>query len=263
MSATKRRRLESAVTAIHERYGPQAVRTGAEFRQVAAIPHIATGFAALDAITGCQGLPMGALTLLSGRTTSGKLTVACKFLASAQRDQRGDVAHTVALFDLNRTADPDYLVRCGVDLDALLVVRPSLQPQAVDLLGDLVQQRRLRAVVIDCLPDWLTNRAVSRRLYASLGRLQTQLRVAQCALLMLDDPSPPWRRWLNLDKSGRVRWNAALHIEMRREQWLTESGVLKGYRAQARLLKSQWVYGFPSAPMEIRFNGTVKARETW
>ena len=117
--------------------------------------------------------------------------------------------------------------------------------------------------VIDCLPDWLTNRAVSRRLYASLGRLQTQLRVAQCALLMLDDPSPPWRRWLNLDKSGRVRWNAALHIEMRREQWLTESGVLKGYRAQARLLKSQWVYGFPSAPMEIRFNGTVKARETW
>ena len=45
----------------------------------------------------------------------------------------------VALFDLNRTADPDYLVRCGVDLDALLVVRPSLQPQAVDLLGDLVR----------------------------------------------------------------------------------------------------------------------------
>lgn len=263
MSATKRRRLESAIATIHERYGPQAVRTGTAFRPAESIPHIATGFAALDAITGCQGAPLGALTLLSGRTTSGKLTVACKFLASAQRDLRGDVAYTVALFDLNRTADPDYLVRCGVDLDALLVVRPSLQPQAVDLLGDLVQQRQLRAVVIDSLPDWLANRAVGQRLYASLRCLQTQLRTAQCALLMLDDPSPPWRRWFYLDKSGRVRWHAVLHIEMRREQWLTKNGKLKGYRAQARLLKSKWVYGFPSAPVEIWFNGTVRARETW
>jgi RecA/RadA recombinase len=64
------------------------------------------------------------MTLLSGRTTSGKLTVAYKVLASAQRSPHGAVAYTVALFDLTRTADPDYLARCGVDLDALLVARP-------------------------------------------------------------------------------------------------------------------------------------------
>jgi recombination protein RecA len=265
MSTTKKRRLDSAIVAIHERYGPQAVRMGAAPKPAAAIPHIATGFPALDAITGCQGLPLGALTLLSGRTTSGKLTVAYKVLASAQRSPHGAVAHTVALFDLTRTADPDYLARCGVDLDALLVARPSLQLNAVDLLGDLVQQRRLRAVVVDSLTEWQANHAVRRHLYASLGRLQTQLRSAQCALVFLDDPSPPWRRWFYLDQSGRVRWHAALHIEMRREQWLTENGTLKGYRAQARLLKSRWAAtaGIPGAPVEIRYNGTVQAGATW
>ena len=265
MSTTKKRRLDSAIVAIHERYGPQAVHKGATPRPGAAIPHIATGFAALDAMTGCQGLPLGALTLLSGRTTSGKFTVACKFLASAQRSPHGAVAYNVALFDLNRTADPDYLARCGVDLDALLVVRPTLQPRAVDLLGDLVRQHQLRAMVVDSLPDWLANRTVAQRLYAVLGQLRTHLRAAQCALLLLDDPSPPWRRWFYLDQSGRVRWHAALHIEMRREQWLTENGTLKGYRAQARLLKSRWAAtaGIPGAPVDIRYNGTVQAGATW
>lgn len=263
MSTAKKRRLDSAIAAIHERYGPQAVHTGAGFRPAATIPHITTGFPALDAITGCQGLPLGQITLLSGPTTSGKLTVAYKVLASAQRSPHGAVAYNVALFDLNRTADPDYLARCGVALDALLVVRPALQPRAVDLLGDLVRKHQLRAVVVDSLPDWLANRTVAQRLYASLGQLRTHLRSAQCALLLLDDPSPPWRRWFYLDQSGRVRWQAALHIEMRREQWLTEHGALKGYRAQARLLKSRWTTGLPSAPVEIRFNGTVQAASTW
>jgi hypothetical protein len=81
--------------------------------------------------------------------------------------------------------------------------------------------------------------------------------------VLLDDPSPPWRRWFYLDASGAVRWHAALHIEMRREQWLDYGDELTGYRAQARLLKSRWVYGLRSAPVEIRFNGTVKAVETW
>ena len=263
MSAPKWRRLESAVTAIHQRYGPQALRRGAEIRWEDAIPHLTTGFPTLDAITGCQGMPLGAITLLSGPTTSGKLTVAYKVLASAQRSARGAGAHAVALFDLTRTADPDYRARGGVDRDALRVARPPLQPAAVDLLGDLVQQRRLRAVVVDSLPEWQANQSVRRRLHASLGRLQTQLRSAQCALLLLDDPSPPWRRWFYLDPSGSVRWRAALHIEMRREEWLSQAGALTGYRAQARLLKSRWVYGLRSAPVAILFNGAVRATTTW
>ena len=263
MTDAKRRRLDTAIAAIYERHGPQMLRLGKEFTTYAAFPHIATGFLALDAITGCQGLPVGAITLLTGHTTSGKLTVAYKFLAKAQRNSHGAVAHTVALFDLNCTADPDYLTRCGIDLGALLVARPALDPKAVDLIGDLLQTRRLRAILVDSLADLTADPAARQRLHSTLGRLQQLLRAADCALVLLDEASPPWRRWLNLDSSSLVRRCAALHIEMQRECWLERDNTLTGYRAQARLLKSRWVYGIRSAPVEIVFNGTVEARETW
>ena len=259
MSDDKRRRLDHAVAAVQLRHGPKALRRGEDAASPPAVPHIATGFTALDAMTGCGGVPLGAITLLSGRTTSGKLTVAYKLLANAQRDGRGRVAYTVALLDLSRTADPDYLHRCGLDLDALLIGRPQPGPETVHLLGDLLATQRVRAVVLDSLAD-LPKLA---DLNGSLGKLKTLLRASGAALLLLDEPQPPWLRWLNLDGSREVRQAAALHIEMGRERWLRRDGVLVGYRAQARLLKSRWAYGAASAPVELVFNGTVRAQETW
>lgn len=259
----KRRRLENTLAAVQLRHGPQALRRGKDAASLPAAPHIATGFSALDAMTGCGGVPLGALTLLSGRTTSGKLTVAYKLLANAQRDPQGQVAYTVVLLDLSRTADPDYLARCGLDLDALLIGRPQTGAEAVHLLGDILATRRVRAVVLDGLPDLQADRKGMADLHANLGKFQRILRASGAVLVVLDEPQPPWLRWLNLDGSRAVRAAAALHIEMQRERWLRQGGVMVGYRAQARLLKSRWVYELRSAPVELVFNGTVRAQETW
>jgi hypothetical protein len=117
--------------------------------------------------------------------------------------------------------------------------------------------------VLDGLPDLSADRRGLSDLNGSLGNLKTLLRAAGAALVVLDEPQPPWRRWLNLDAGGEVRQAAALHIEMQRERWLRQGGVLVGYRAQARLLKSRWAHGPRSAPVELVFNGTVRAQETW
>ena len=263
MPAHKRQRLDSVAAAIQQRHGPQALRLGSTLDDTLDIPHISTTFPALDAITGCGGFPVGAMTLLTGRSTSGKLTLAYKLLASAQRSVRGDVAYNVGLLDLSRTADPDYVARCGVHLDALLVARPAIGPQTVQMLGDMIQTYQLRAVVVDCLADLAVSATALRALNGMLGRLQQLLRTMQCTVVLLDEPRAPWVRWMNLDRTSQVRWSSALHLEMRREQWLHKNGALVGYRAQARLLKSRWVYGIRSAPVEIVFNGVVRRRESW
>ncbi len=152
------------------------------------VAHIPTGFAALDAITGCGGVPLGAFTLLSGRSTSGKLTLAYKLLANAQRPN-GGAPHTVGLLDLSRTADPDYVHRCGVDLAHLLVGRPPPSgAQAVHLLGDLVQHGGVRALVVDSLADLAAASEGRRSLYALLPRLSQMLRTSGAALVVLDEP---------------------------------------------------------------------------
>ena len=236
MGTTKQKRLDSVMAALDARYGPGLLRKASELRRP--LPaHVATGFAQLDALTGCGGVPLGWMSVLSGRSTSGKLTLAFKVLAAAQGQSK---RQSVALVDLNHTSDPDYLQRAGVDLERLLIVRPNLDPQAVDLLVDLVHSRKLRVVIINGLADLQSELGVYRYLVRSLGRIHQALRRTNCALVWIDEPSPAWLRWFNLDRSGAVRGFAALHVEMQWEAWLEQAGQITGYRAQARLLKSRW-----------------------
>lgn len=86
MSQIKRRVLESTVALLQHRYGAQAIQRAADVAQPKKPESVATGFAALDAITGCQGIPLGALTLLSGAATSGIVTLAYKVLLHAQQN---------------------------------------------------------------------------------------------------------------------------------------------------------------------------------
>ncbi|HMN29032.1 MAG TPA: hypothetical protein PKE45_12850 [Caldilineaceae bacterium] len=66
MPTGKRRKLDSTVAAIQQRHGAHAIRKASDLATPAPPPAIPTG---------CQGMPLGALTLLSGRTTSGKTTL--------------------------------------------------------------------------------------------------------------------------------------------------------------------------------------------
>ncbi len=164
---------------------------------------------------------------------------------------------------MSHSTDPDYVSRAGIDLEHLLIARPRQGEEAVDLLQDLARTQSVRAILVDSLADLYATRGAGRRLQAALGHLRHLLRSANCALLFADEPSPPWQRWLNLDRSAVVRQHAALHVEMQHERWIVDEGEMTGYCARARILKSRWTRGFETAPIEIRFNGAITARPTW
>ena len=255
----QRQKLEQAVAAIEARHGVGALRQAKEI--VHPVPHISTGFAALDGLTGCGGIPLGAMTLLSGVYTSGKVTIAYKALAAAQQAYPKQV---VVLLDLHSSADADYLQRAGVDLERLLLVRPAIDRQAIDVLVDLASKRKVRMIVVNSLADLQKERAIQRHLAATLGRLHQTLRDTHTALIWIDDPSAPWIRWFNLDESKAVRQFAALHIEVQLEHLLlSKSGAMRGYASRAKLHKSRWTKAGRSVPLNIEFNGTIKARATW
>lgn len=183
----RQQRLDQAVALLRQQYGESILRRASELGRVAVPPHIRTGFAELDALTGCAGVPLDGLTILGGRTTSGKLTVAYKVLANAQASR----PLPVALLDLTHSSDPDYLARCGVVLPGLLLLRPRSGVEAVNLLLELVQSRQVQAVLVDGLPDLGTERAALRHLNRSLPALQRLLHGSGCGVLLLDEPHPP------------------------------------------------------------------------
>lgn len=232
--ARRQRKLDATVSAMQSRYGTQALRRGTVPAHNELSAHISTGVAALDALTGCGGVPLGALTLLSGRSTSGKLTLAYKLLAQAQQP-----AHAVALLDLTQSADPDYLSRCGVDLHRLLVVRPTLDSKLLHLLLDLARSRQVRLLVVDGLAELTAMRELRRGLPSTLRRLSPLLRAAGCGVVLLDEACPPWQRWLRMDAHAPIRLQAALRLELQRERWLQTDGHLSGYAARVSLLYSR------------------------
>ncbi len=273
----KERKLEDAAAILHRRFGAQALCKASNLTEGVIPPHLSTSFPSLDAITGCQGVPLDGITLFSGRATSGKLTVAYKTLMNAQRpasdplapdSKRSNGGDLVAIVDLNQSTDPDYLARAHVDLERLLIIRPQQGKEAVDLLLDLARTQDVRAILVDSLTDLLVMRDAGRRLQSALSQLRTLLRGANCALIFVDEASPPWQHWINTDHSAVVSQSAALHIETQRESWIIEHQEMVGYRSRARVLKSRWARGAPSAAsIDIRFDkegsNTISARETW
>ena len=260
MDETKRERLEAALHLIERRWGPQTVVPAS-----AAPSHlqgILTSFAALDQILGAGGVPLQAITLISGSTTCGKLTLAYKILAQAQNwaTQRG---HSVAILDLGASTDADYLMRCGVDLDRLLLVRPESGKQATRVLLDLVRSRELRAILVDSLPDLVADPHTARALDQIMHQVNLALKGAGCALIVLEEIQPPWLPTLPGWTSRAVAHYAALHMELVREGWIESERELVGYRAQVRIVRRQGLGRGRSAPIAIEFGETVRARETW
>lgn len=251
----KQQRLDQTIAILRQRYGESILRRVGEMERVTAPAHISTGFVPLDSLTGCNGIPLDGVTVLSGPATSGKLTIGYKVLAMSRS--------TTALLDLGQSSDPDYLTRCGVDLQQLVFVRPQSQEQAVDLLLELVQSRQVQVVLVDSLPDLVSERKALRHLNKSLAHLRQLLHGSGCAVLVMDEAHPPWLRWLGLQRSFAVEQWTDLHIELGRERWLYKHNRLHGYQATARLVKSRWARRGGVAALDIVFNGTVQARKTW
>lgn len=100
----------------------------------------------------------------------GKTTLALDYLAQAQRAGIKNVSITMgketteinAVFvDLERTFDPVYAERLGVDLSKLAVYKPDFAEQALPVLEHLLEQG-LQVVIFDSVPAMITKDEFSK-----------------------------------------------------------------------------------------------------
>jgi recombination protein RecA len=241
MSSNRQRKLDAAVARLQLRYGPAAIRRAAPKPEL--IAQLSTTFADLDAALGGGGLPRGRITEIIGQTTSGKVTLAAKVLAAAQQEREA----LVAWLDLSRTCDPDYLHRCGLDLDRLLVVRPHDAADALAIVLHLVESNTLAALVFDGMVDLAqVDPAV---VSGSLERLATLATQTQTAVIFLTEPQA---------QSRTLAHAATVRLALRREQWLMRGNDVRGYVGQVEILKHKLGQAGAVVPLRIVFNGTVR-----
>jgi recombination protein RecA len=236
MAAQKSRKhkLEATVARIHARYGPGALRRGRApailepARRVARVPHIPTGYPALDALLGIGGLPRGKVCEIVGRPTSGKTTLALRFLAQAQ-------AHgPVAYLDQARFFDADYAHRCGLDLSRLLVGLPYDLTESLSTAEALARSETLSALVVDAMEGLWSSAESARQLGLLLNRMTAPLARSGLILIVLHDGDVSHR-----PRATPLAYHASLRLGVRRLKWLKRHGDVYGYRARVEVLKNR------------------------
>ena len=105
---------------------------------------VSTGFPVLDAALGVGGLPRGCVVEIFGPPDSRKTTLALQMAARAQRN-----GLSAGWVDADRTFDPRYAIKLGVDIERLPVVRPDSAEQALAMLHQLARSCALDLFVVD------------------------------------------------------------------------------------------------------------------
>jgi len=137
--------LARAIARIEGRYGTHALARGGaseRHRDELALP---TG-TSLDLVTG-GGLAAGEPLAFVGPTSVGKLSLAFRVVATAQR-----TGGMVAWIDPSASLDPLAAVRSGVDLERLVVVRARSAGAAAVAASASLRSEGFRLVVVDTGP---------------------------------------------------------------------------------------------------------------
>jgi len=259
---SRQRQLDMAVATIHRRFGARSLLKGRPAATAAGSPpHISTGFPALDGALGSGGLPRGRMCELVGPATSGKTTLALKFLAQAQGGG-GQVAYV----DQALYFDPDYAHRCGLDLSRLLVGTSHDLGEALAATEALVHSGGLSALVFDALDFLWTDAQAAALLAATLNRLPVALSRANTTLLILHEtvPAEPAAGASVGLPSGHspaldaLSHSAAVRLRVIRERWVRQHGDIRGYEARVEVLKNRLGPAGRAVNLTIEFNGTVR-----
>ena len=244
----KSSKLELTVARIQHRFGPQSLIKGRPRAPIEAHPHISTGFRTLDKALIIGGLPCGKVSEWVGYPTSGKTTVALKFLEQAQSGGR-----TVGYIDQARYFDADYAHRCGLDLSRLLVGSPYEIGETLAMTESLVRSNSLSALVIEVMDVLWVDAHPTYDVAQWLNRLSLSLARTRTVLLVLRD-SPELRS----PALSALAHYACTRLHIVREEWKRLGHDIRGYRARVEVVKNKLGPAGRAATIEIRFNGTVR-----
>lgn len=247
MNSERETRLQIAITTIRRRWGADALRQAEDDIQPTTIAALPTGFPELDVALGIGGVPRGRITEVVGIPTSGMTTLALTLAARAQAE-----GATTVLVDTNWALDPDYAVRCGLNLNRLLLVRPRSGDVALEMVHDLVAGQGAELVVVGAPIAWPTDPAEMPKLELSLRRINRVLLRSNGVLVILTP------LLLDSGTSGISSHHAAVRLLVERTGWLHEQDDIRGYPVRIMVLKNRFAPAGRTVTIEITFDDIVR-----
>lgn len=151
-----------------------------------------SGILMLDWIAG-RGLPRGRWVEIFGMESGGKSLLAALIAASYQK--RGEL---VVWIDMERSIDPVWYKRLGLDTDNLIVIQPDSGEGAFRSLQSVIESGKVGLAVVDSIASMATddeleeeaghkNMAILARLLSNeLRKLNGKLADSKCTVILIN-----------------------------------------------------------------------------
>lgn len=217
-----RENLDTAIQAIQVRFGEHSLQRAARLPATEPWP---CGLEAVDLLSGIGGLPKGRLSVLSGPSTSGKLSLGLDLLARASHEFA-----RIAVIDPEGCFDPWALAPLGADLAPLTLIRPPDPAGAGEAASALARAGAGFLLLLGSPGE------------ADLSPLEAASARSGILVVAVVDTCPQ-----------PLAYASSLTLGLERSRWLIERGQLVGLRTRIRCLKNKLAPPIGETELEVRY----------
>ena len=191
----------------------------------------------LDKLIG-GGIPKKRITLLSGQTNSGKSYLATQVVKSVQNS-----GGTTAWIDMEMSWDPDWMQKCGIDTDNIIVSQPITGESAFDSIVALMESG-VDLIVFDSIAGVTPSAIIQEKDFSynpmawqarfvnqSLPKIMPHLKYGSALVLINQIRSSIGNvSFLEMLPGGKAQsFFSHIVLQIRRSGWITEKEIKVGF----------------------------------